>query len=514
MESFEPVGLVKTSCSSDRGIVVTKHPLATGVARDILAAGGNACDAAIAAAFALGVVEPYMSGIGGVGIALVGTGDDLTVLDGGPVSARNLDPDRYRVIGEAADSDLFGWPRVRDDANILGPSSVCVPTMVALMHALYEQGAGLPWPRLLEPAIELARGGYPVDWLLPLSILQDLDSLLSFPSTAQTYVPDGRVPAYDMDVPGGTTFRQEALARTLEVIAADWRALYEGELAGTIAASIQGSGGYLSEADLAAYDLPISRPISVPFAGVDVRLAGGLNGGPTIAEMLYIYDALNSNATWASADDLVAWVEAGSQAFHDRFAEMGHAGTNPAVGTREHALRHRAVAAATPTAPDGSTTYLTVVDGDECVVSMNLTLLSRWGSRYVIPDTGVLMNNGIMWFDPLPGRPNSLTPGARPLANMVPAIVMRDGRPVMTLGATGGRKILGAMAQILANVWKHGMTAQNAVAARRLELSTTPMVADSRFPDAVIREVERRTGRRLERYLPRLASGGYASPLT
>src|SRR5579884_719897 len=516
MASFEPVGLVKRSCASHRGIIVTKHPIATAVGRDVLAGGGNAYDAAIAASFVLAVVEPYMSGIGGVGLALVGDGDGLVVLDGGPVAPRSLDVTRFRPLGDQSDADLFGWPRVLDDANILGPTSVCIPTMVALMAALHGQGASLPWSEILAPAVGLARG-FPVDWLLTLSITQDQRDLRAFPSTAGVFFPQDSVPAYNMDGPTDNILVQPALAETLEILAGEgWRALYEGDLAVRIVNALQADGGFLSADDLASYRIRLSHPLRVDLLGTDLWVTDGLNGGATVAEMLYLHDELAPpDAGWGEAPDLAAWVRAGAQAFHDRFAQMGHAGDHPSLGTRDQA--RRSLAQAEPTipsgGPDGSTTYLAVTDAEGRIVSMNLTLLSRWGSRYVVPDLGVLMNNGIMWFDPIPGRPNSLAPGARPLANMVPVIAIRGGQPVLAVGASGGRRIISALPQILTNVFRHGMDIQQAIAAPRLEFSTDLMLADSRFPDGTIRQVEQLTGRPFARYLPRLASSGYASPL-
>jgi gamma-glutamyltranspeptidase/glutathione hydrolase len=515
--SFERVGLIKRSCASSCGIIVTKHPIATSVGRDVLATGGNAYDAAIAASFALAVVEPYMSGIGGVGLALVSDRDGMAVLDGGPVAPRDLDLDRFRPVGDGRDTDLFGWPRVVDDANILGPSSVCVPTMVAMMAALHDRGASRTWSDLLAPAVALARDGFQVDWLLTLSVAQDQANLRSFPSTAAVFFPDDRVPAYNVDSADDAPFRQQALARTLQTIAGDgWRAFYQGEVGRALARAVRSDGGYLSEADLGSYRLRISRPLQVNALGADIRVPDGLNGGPTMAEMLYLYDALRPNTEdWGDPPALSAWVRAASTAFHDRFASMGHAAGSSTVGMRRHARsRLESVPRPIPAgAPDGSTTYLAVADSEGRLVSMNLTLLSGWGSRYVAPDTGVLLNNGIMWFDPVAGRPNSLAPGARPLANMAPLIATRDGNPVLAMGASGGRRIISALPQIACNVFQHGMTVQEAVEAPRLEFSVDPMAADSRFPDSTVREVERLTGKPLQRHLPRLGDSGFASAL-
>lgn len=517
MSSFERVGLHKSRCVSNGSLIVTKHPIATEVGRDMLASGGNAIDAAIACSFTLGVVEPYMSGLGGVGLALVYANHGLSVLDAGPVAPRNLDVDRYRLAGDDPDTDLFGWPRVVDDANLLGATSVCVPTTVALMEALYTQGASLPWRRLVEPAISLARRGYAPDWLLTLSIAQDQRSLGRMDATRRIFLPEDHIPAYDMDGVGHPVFRQEDLADTLEAIATGGAgAFYRGEIADTLAHTIRHHGGDLDSADLAEYSVRISSPIRVPIAGADVWLTDGLNGGPTVAELLRLYDLLVSARTSReSPAQLATWIRAARLALEDRFTVMGHQGQGADIGTLAHARRRTAGAPTPHVAPPAadSTTYLAVVDREGNGVSLNLTLLSRWGSKFIAPGLGVLLNNGMMWFDPMPERPNSIAPGARPLANMAPAAVTRGDTLMMLLGASGGRRIISAVPQILHNVLTFDMDIQDAIEAPRLEFTTDPMLADQRFTERTVVEVARSEGVAIGRYLPRLASGGFSSPL-
>lgn len=507
MALFRRIGLHKESCQSDGNIIVTKHPVATAIGKEIFARGGNSFDAAIAASFAVGVVEPYMSGVGGVGLAITHNHGTVMVFDGGPVSPQALDVAAYPMTGGGTDRDLFGWPSVEKNANLIGATSVCVPTMVALMEALYQQGASLSWSELIEPAVSLARS-HTVDWLLALCILNDQTSLRSFPTTAEVFLPNGLVPAYDLDNESASVLHQERLADTLQEIADKGAAaFYGGAIGNAIARFLQSQGGAMDAHDLASYEVTTPDAQHVEFAGWQVWVPDGLNGGPTIAGMLKLHGVHASQAfEWGSAQELTAWVQAGTTAFRHRFAALGHA-NGTALGNLRGDL-HSVMGAD----HGDSTTYLATADQDGNGVSLNLTLLSRWGSKLVVPETGILLNNGVMWFDPMPDRPNSIAPGVRPLANMAPLLVTQREELMTLLGASGGRKIISALPQILSNILHFGMEIQDAISAPRLELSTMPMLADPRISPEVLVDVEKRTGQSFTQYLSRLASAGYSSP--
>lgn len=503
--AYERIGLHKSRCRTDGGIIVTKHPAATAIGRGILASGGSAFDAAIAASFALGAVEPSMSGLGGVGLALAWKDRAFTVLDAGPVAPHRLDLDRYRPVSGVPDRDLFGWPRVVDDANQLGATSVCVPTMVALMESLHRLGGTRPWSELVEPAISLARHAQ-VDWLLTLNILNDQQTLSGFPSTAAVFCPGGRVPVYSLDDAASGILRQEDLALTLGQIATRGAAsFYRGAIAEIMTSFLRSQGASVTADDFSSTGVRVANPLSTRIGNAEVWVTDGLNGGPTVVELFRSRRSLGlRGAAWGSVDDLSAWVRAGSSAFAERLARMGH--TSAAVREGAQGTETRAVGRS-----DDSTTYLAVVDHDGDAVSLNLTLLSRWGSKLVVPGLGILLNNGMMWFDPEPGKPNSLAPAARALANMVPTACTVNGELRALIGVSGGRRIISALPQIHTNLQSHGMDIQDAIAAPRLEFSTNPMLADPRFGEGVLDQVERVTSKKFKRYLPRLGSNGYAS---
>ncbi|MDP9366040.1 MAG: gamma-glutamyltransferase, partial [Chloroflexota bacterium] len=160
----------------------------------------------------------------------------------------------------------------------------------------------------------------------------------------------------------------------------------------------------------------------------------------------------------------------------------------------------------------GSTTHLCVVDRDGMAVSLTQTLLSAWGSRVVVPGTGVLLNNGMMWFDPEPGRPNSVAGGKRPLSNMAPAMVVRDGRAVAALGASGGRRIMNANAQLVMNLVDHRLSMQPAIAAPRVDASTPELLVSARLPVATSDALAAR-GHRVAVRDERLFTSDFASPV-
>lgn len=508
--------LDKSPVASADGMVVAKHPLAAAVGARVLREGGNAFDAAIATGFAVGVVEPYMSGLGGVGLALAYRDGAVTVFDGGPTSPADLDPDRFVLEPGGVDDDLFGWPLVAGGLNVKGATSVAVPSAVALLEALHRYGASWPWERLIEPAVRLAETGWPVDWQMVLHLVAHQTELTEYPTTRDTFLPEGRLPQYALTDLPGTTVRFPQLAETLAIIGREGaRALYAGRLADRLVAFVQEQGGWLDRRDLARYQVRVStKPLAVTLGPATVYLPDGLNGGPTMAEMLLLAQALEARG---DRDPLIRWVRAGRLAFEDRLAHLGHAGSpvdllSPTAVARrvEEAPRGAGGPAATPA---DSTTHLVVVDRQGNGVSMNLTLLSVWGSRLVVPDLGILLNNGIMWFDPVAGRPNSLAPGARPLANMAPALAVAEGRLAALVGASGGRRIISAVPQILWQVLRDGRDMQAAVDHPRVETSVVPVLVDPRWGPGRERDVVRMTGVPARLRAPRLANPGYASPV-
>jgi gamma-glutamyltranspeptidase/glutathione hydrolase len=451
----ESWNVAKTEARSERGLVACQHWQAAEAGARVLAAGGNAVDAAVTTALVLSVVEPWLSGIGGGGFLLRADGAShaVDVLDFNVISPAALDPKDYPLVpGE--DGDWFNWPAVKDDRNLVGYPSICVPGAVAGLAEALSRFGTISWADALAPAIEQARKGLAVDWYAALALSIDGDSLARFPASAALFLRDGRAPR----VPeGGRSLflPMAAKAATLERLArVGARDFYEGEIAERLVAGLRDGGSVLSNADLASYRPRWLSSQKQAFKGRVVHAVPGLSGGPTLlaalAELetgLPVQDPLSGAAALAFARAL-------SHANDHRYKHMGHA------------------------SGQSCTSHVSVVDAEGTMVSLTNTLLSRFGSKVVVPDLGFALNNGVMWFDTRPGRPNSIAPGCQPLANMSPAIATKDGVPEMALGAAGGRQIVPAVAQILAYVLAFDMSLEAALSSPRIDVSGAAVRVD------------------------------------
>jgi gamma-glutamyltranspeptidase/glutathione hydrolase len=533
--------LDRTEATGERGMVAAKHELAAEVGAQVLEDGGNAVDAAVATAFTVGVVEPFMNGIGGGGLMLVYLADrrQTIAIDFAMAAPRAARPDMYELL-DATSPSMFGWRAVRDDANIHGPLSIAVPGTVAGLALAAERYGTIPLRELVQPAIRYARQGFPVSWHTSLEIAQDLELLNRYPSTRAIFTRGG-LPWPVLTGLEQTLLVQADLARSLEAIAERGPdVFYRGELGQALVEGLRGLGAILTEDDLRAYEVRVTEPLWGRYRGYRVAAAPAPSGGPTLLECLHLMDCFDLRASGHNTvETLHRLIEAFRQAFVDRFAYLADpafaevpvtALIDPAYA-REQAARigERARPAVEPGDPErlgvsrryarsmpnygtGSTTHLSVVDRWGNAVSLTQTLLSAWGSRVVAPGTGILMNNGMMWFDPEPGRANSIEPGKRPLANMSPALVFVGERVYLSLGAMGGRKIINALAQIISNVIDHGMGIQAAITAPRVDCSVQPALVSSRIDPAVVEGLHAR-GHRLQVVIEDVGNVPFASPV-
>ena len=425
----------KPAVSSKGGIVAAQHAQAAAVGATILAQGGNAIDAAIATGFAVSVLEPWMSGLGGGGYMNVrlANGARAETVDFGMPSPAKLDPKAYALEGDgsATDDGMFGWPKVVEDRNILGATSVGVPGQVDGMRAAHEAWGSLPWGDLIEPARKLAIDGLYLDWYAAHSILLGARDLAKFPESRRVYLADGLPP-----VPRGEEgpVLRLPLGRLAETLArlqsAGPRDFYEGELARKVARDMQEAGGFLDEADLAAYRARIEPSLAIAYRDVEVAVAPGLTAGPTLERLLALWThELKPHGTAPDGDAYATYATTIERAYRERLTTLGDDSEARPV--------------------PACTTHLSVVDRDGNMVSLTQTLLARFGSKLMLPSTGIMTNNAMMWFDPRPGKPNSIAPAKRPLSNMCPVVLARNGRGIAALGASGGRRIMPAVAQLV-----------------------------------------------------------------
>lgn len=463
----------KPAVVSKGGIVAAQSRKAAEVGAEVLAAGGDCVDAVIATAFALGVLEPWMSGVGGGGAMVLyrAREDRYEVIDYGMRSPGSLRPEDYPLAGDGAASDIFPWPRVMDDRNLHGPGSIAVPGVVAGMEEAHRRHARLPWRELLGRSIDLAGEGLLVDWWTTLMIASSAADLRRYSASAAAYLQDGLPPNAPWGVKSSVRLPQDRLKATLSCLAeAGPRDFYEGDLAQSIAADVQAGGGALSVEDLACFRAHLREPVVIPYRGGKVYATPELTCGPTLAHALrLLQENLQPARGGPDAAAYTAYALALQSAYRERLQDMGDADGRRALGAE-----HLAPAC---------TTHFSVVDREGNMAAVTQTLLSTFGSKYVLPQSGVTMNNGIMWFDPTPGGPNSLAPGKRCLTNYTPVLAQTaDGRR-LAVGASGGRRILPAVAQMLSFVIDYGMGLDAAIHQPRIDASEGAVViGDVRLP--------------------------------
>jgi gamma-glutamyltranspeptidase/glutathione hydrolase len=458
--------LAKPAARGERGMVVSQARAAAEAGVAVLDEGGNAVDAAVAGALALAAVEPWNSGLGGIGFALVQPAGAARaeVVDFGPRAPAALDASWFRLTGRMK-QDLFAWPEVENDANIHGPLSFAIPSAVAGYALMHERWGRLPLRVVMEPALALARRGLPQDWFTTLKIAASAAILRNYAESARIYLPGGLPPiAPYQGVPG--FLRLGNLPETLERLQhAGLRDFYEGDVAASILEDVRGMGGAISAGDLRDCQAAARPATDLPWNQHTAQLTGGLTAGATLARVRAAMAAVPCGAA-PDAPWYLAFSRAMKRAYQERLTSFGEA---------------------EPQEAQSCTSHLTACDAQGGMVALTTTLLSSMGSRVVLPRSGVLMNNGVMWFDPSPGRPNSIAPGRRPLTNMCP-VILRDGDvPILAIGASGGRRILASVAQMLSFVLDFGMSPEAAAHHPRIDVSGPDIVtADRRLAGDIL----------------------------
>jgi gamma-glutamyltranspeptidase/glutathione hydrolase len=456
----------KPIAQTSGGIVATQNRVAGEAGAKVLAAGGNAVDAAVTTGFALAAVEPWNSGLGGIGhmVVYLAKEDRVEVVSFGPISPQGLDPAAYPLTGGFT-SDLFTWPTVKDDRNVHGPHSIAVPGHVDGLATALEKFGTIRFADAMKPAIALAEQGIAADWYLTLKTATMAKELARYPTTRDVWLPDGYPPVTPAGAPLGRLVLKGLAATMRRLADAGPRDFYEGEVAASIARDVKAMAGSLSLEDLRNYRARIVKPLEIKYRDATLNVAPGLTAGPTLQRAFGKLEEVKFRSGGPHADAFIAYARILREVYAERLATMGE--------TSDHR-------------DPSTTTHLNVIDRHGNMVALTQTLLSVFGSKVVLPSSGVLMNNGIMWFDPRPGSPNSLAPGKRPLTNMCPIIARRKGKPSFAIGASGGRKIMPAVLQISSFIIDHGMRLEDAFHQPRIDASGGETVSvDPRLPAAV-----------------------------
>ena len=470
MAADRPVGrsfVTRSPAVGKNGMAATSQPLATLAAVETLKSGGNAIDAAIAANAVLGLTEPISCGLGGDLFAIVWDArtKKLYGLNASGRSPRALTLEEFQRLR------LERVPK-------LGPLSITVPGCVDGWAELHGRFGKLPFEKVLAPAIRYAREGFPVTEVIAHWWAAGVGDRTQYPGFAETFLPGGRAPKH------GETFRNSALANTLEQIARDGRdTFYRGEIARTIDAFMRDAGGFVRYEDLAEHRSEWVQPASVNYRGYDVWELPPNTQGLAALQMLQLLKAFDlRSAGFGSPDHLHYLIEAKKLAFEDRarfyadpdFQEI----PITALISSDYANERRklidparagtSVTAGNPSLDAGDTVYLTTADSNGNMVSLIQSNYRGFGSGLCPPGLGFCLQNRGELFDLAPGRPNSYAPGKRPFHTIIPAMLTKDGRPVMSFGVMGGDMQPQGHVQILINLLDFDMGLQEAGDAPRV----------------------------------------------
>lgn len=521
--------------TDEGGTVVapTEKAIAAGLA--MYEQGGNALDAAVAAALVSGVIEPTETTLAGSGFMLIQTphGEAYEV-DFGPRAPLAATEDMYRLAAAGEGSQVLGISPVEGNANVDGPLANGVPRTLVGMLKGHEKFGALPQKDVLEPAIAVAADGFKADpWFL-VSALSDIDRLRSNETARGIFLTEDGLPRGARTAIGyGPSFgeyevvKQHLLAETLQTIADEGiETLISGKLADAIVQTSQELGGLLSRRDLLEAVPEIRTPLTATYRGHEVMVSSAPGGGTTILEILNVWEQLHTQAQDVANDPQLAaqLALAMRHVFADRYHWLGdpafvgvpHSGLlNSEYGKHlaEKVLARQGLSQwetgapwqvyancpendpwqfdgsgedapvwtpQTATAPTSGTTHISAADPEGYVVSITHTAANHFGNGIVCPRTGLLFDSSMAWFNAASGSANSISPGGRALANMAPAL-LRNSEGTVALGASGGRRIIGAIAQLIIHLVDGQLSVSEALAAPRIDASGTAVLV----PDTI-----------------------------
>ena len=472
------------------GMAATSQPLATQIALDILKAGGSAVDAAIAANAALGLMEPTGCGIGGDLFAIVWDADrrELKGLNASGRAPELMTIDYFR------DRGLERIPS-------FGPLPVSVPGAVDGWFELHERYGRLEMAELLAPAIAYARDGFPVSEVIAYYFASNERRIGKYPGFRETFMPRGHTPRK------GERFKNPRLADTYQMIADGGRdVFYKGEIARRIDAYMTEQGGLLRYDDLAAHESEWVTPVSTNYRGYDIYELPPNGQGIAALQMLNILEGYDiASMGFDSPEYLHVLIEAKKLAFEDRgkfYADMDFADVPVArLISKEYAAERRALisdnraAKSFPSghgAPeDGDTIYLTVADSEGNMVSLIQSNYRGMGSGMTPGELGFVLQDRAELFALDENHANALEPGKRPFHTIIPAFVMKDGKPLISFGLMGGSMQPQGHTQIIVNLVDFGMNLQEAGDAARVNHSGSSQPTGSTMTDGGVVNLER-----------------------
>ena len=482
----------KTPVTASRGMAVTNHPLASAAAAEIIASGGNAIDATVAALFTLTVVEPMMVGIFGGGTALIRLADGReVVIDGLSTAPSSTRPDSFTPVSDT-------WPTYMETegwANRVGPKAVAVPGNLKAWCEVVERFGRLPLATLIEPAIRHASRGFAVTPYLATSIADTAFDLCKDEAIASVFLPGGK------PLVTGDLLVQADYAETLRGIAQHGPAfLYGGALGRRVADHLEKAGSFIRFQDLERYETVQREPVRGTYRGVEiVGPPPPCSGGVHTIQILNMLEAFDlGKLGFGTAETVHLVLECLKIAAADRraatadpaFVDVPMARLISKAYAAECRAQIRTDRAGTfesrvRSNESQNTTHVTIADAEGNVVTSTQTLNSLFGARLMIPGTGIIPNNYMLLFDPHPGNALSLMPGKRITSGITALIGKRGGKPVFALGLPGAHRIPAAAMQTVLNIVDHGMSLQEAVEAPRVFTQGQEAEMEKGFPESV-----------------------------
>ena len=463
--------------TAKRGMVASAHALASQAGLEMLKAGGNAVDASVAAAFAIGVVEPNASGIGGEGMMVIYL-----------AATRKAVAIDYRSAAPAASDFPDGIPDT-------GHAAAAIPGTVAGLTTALQKYGTMPLSRVLAPAARLAEEGFVISPTLAGVIIDNFDAIKKNAPLARLLCPGG------LPLEAGDTLKNPDLGASLRTIAAGGAdVFYKGALADAVAAEMAARGGRLTKADLASYRAIEREPVRGRYRGYDIVSAPPPVAGVTLIEVLQILGAFDvSNETPLSPRYVHLSAEAMKRGFADFAATVGDPdfvkvpvaeltsadyARRRAAEIRPDTMSPKVAAGAVATQESPSTTSLSVVDAQGNMVALTQTISDFFGAKVVIDGTGILLNNEMKNFGSR--GPNAVAPGKRMRTMIAPTILLKDGTSFATLGTPGAARIVSTMTLLVSNLVDFRMSMQEAIEAPRFYARDTEadLSVEARMPPA------------------------------
>ncbi|MGI6620156.1 MAG: gamma-glutamyltransferase [Bacillota bacterium] len=483
--------LIRPEVVGESGMVSAAHPLAAKTGYEVLQNGGNAIDAAVAAAFAIGVVEPFASGLGGGGYAVIHIAD----------TGETVFVDYQSMAPGLSTGDMF--VECPSDKSA-GYRSILVPGYLAGLTAILGKYGTLDLETVMAPSIEHAEKGFEVTPFLHRVMVEYHEKLLADEWTSRYFLSNGA------PYQPGERYSNPDLARTLRMIAQHGPdVFYQGEIAQLMVEMMMANGALIRLEDMAKVRPAFRKPVSINYRGFEIRSSAPTSsGGITLAMILNMLEefdvaALGHNTTEA----LHVLAEIARRAFTDRanflgdpdFVEVPLGGLTSKAYARNRISDFDPLRASSPEKGDPyaynespSTTHLSVIDKHGNAVALTQTLCAFFGSGAAVPGYGFVLNNQASAWSVDPESKNCPSPYKRPLSSMTPTIVLREGKPFLCVGSPGSQRIITATAQVISNVIDHGMSLQEAIEAPRAHINVEEFAVESRICPDVIRALRDR----------------------